>query len=117
MPYGHPFPLDVGDAHGGGIQQQVDQVVVEQVDLVHVEDAAVGGGQQARLVGLDPLRQRPLQVQGADQPVSCGPSGQAGSAAAGSQENRQPGTTSTSGSSAANARTTVDLAVPFSPRT
>ena len=50
-------------------------------------------------------------------PDSCGPSGQAGSGAAGSQENRQPETTSTSGISAERARTAVDLAVPFSPRT
>ena len=37
------------DAHGGGVEQHVGEVVVEQVDLVHVEDAAVGRGQQARL--------------------------------------------------------------------
>ena len=37
--------------------------------------------------------------------------------AAGSQENRQSGTTVTAGSSAASARTAVDFAVPFSPRT
>ena len=48
---------------------------------------------------------------------SCGPSAQAGSGACGSQENRQPGTTSTAGSTAASARTAVDFAVPFSPRT
>ena len=47
----------------------------------------------------------------------CGPSGQCGSGAAGSQENRQPATTSTGGSTAVSARTAVDLAVPFSPRT
>jgi hypothetical protein len=38
------------------------------------------------------------------------------SGAAGSQENGQPDTTSISGSSAANARAAVDLAVPRSPR-
>lgn len=48
---------------------------------------------------------------------SCGPSGHAGSGAAGSQENRQPATTDTRGISAASARTAVLLAVPFSPRT
>ncbi len=50
-------------------------------------------------------------------PAPCGPSGQCGSGAAGAHENRQPGTTSTCGSSADSARTAVDLAVPFSPRT
>lgn len=49
--------------------------------------------------------------------LSCGPSGQPGSGAAGSQEKRQPGTTSTCGISVASARTAVDFAVPFSPRT
>src|SRR5690349_16783915 len=46
-----------------------------------------------------------------------GPAGQARSGAAGSQEYGQPGTTGTGGSSAASARTIVDFAVPFSPRT
>ena len=46
-----------------------------------------------------------------------GPSGHSGSGAAGSQANRHPSTTDTGGSSAASARTTVDFAVPFSPRT
>src|SRR5215472_1019651 len=49
--------------------------------------------------------------------VSCGPSGQDGSGPAGSQENRHPATTVTSGRIAARARTIVDFAVPFSPRT
>ena len=39
------FPLDCVDAHGGRVQQQVDDVIVEQVDLVNVEDRAVGGRQ------------------------------------------------------------------------
>src|SRR5689334_6538283 len=52
----------------------------------------------------------------ASTPESCGPSGQSGSAVAGAQANRHPATTSTGGSSAASARTIVDLAVPFSPR-
>jgi hypothetical protein len=50
-------------------------------------------------------------------PGECGPSGQPGSGASGEQENRQPATTSTGGSTAVSARTAVDFAVPFSPRT
>jgi hypothetical protein len=95
-------------------------VVVQQVDLVDIEDAPVGGGEQPRLEGLDPLRERTLQVEGADDAVLGGTDGQleqAGSGAAGSQAKRQPGTTSTGGRTAASARTVVDLAVPFSPRT
>ena len=44
-----PLALDVIRAHRRHVEQDVDQVIVEQVDLVDVEDAAMGGGQQARL--------------------------------------------------------------------
>ena len=109
-----PVALDVRTAHRGGVEQQVDEVVVQQVDLVDVEHAAVRVGEEPGLVGPHALGQRPLQVQRADQPVlggadgqldqpggrarppgaaSCGPSGQCGSGAAGSQEKRQPATT------------------------
>ncbi len=47
----------------------------------------------------------------------CGPSGHCGSGAAGSQANRQPATVAIDGSNPASARTIVDFAVPFSPRT
>ncbi len=69
----HPVPLDVRAAHRRGVQQQVDQVVVQQVDLVDVEHAAVRLGQQPGLVGAHPLGQRPLQVERPDQPVLGGP--------------------------------------------
>ena len=42
--------LDGRAAHRGGVEQQVDEVVVQQVDLVDVEDPAVRLGQQAGLV-------------------------------------------------------------------
>jgi hypothetical protein len=63
-------------AHRGGVQQEVDEVVVQQVDLVHVEHAAVRLGEQPGLVGADALGQRALQVQRPDQPVLRGPDGQ-----------------------------------------
>ncbi len=69
VPHRHTLALDVGGAHRGGVQQQVHEVVVEQVDLVDVEDPAVRVGQQARLEGLHALGERPLDVEGADQPV------------------------------------------------
>ncbi len=50
-------------------------------------------------------------------PGGCGPSGHCGSGAAGEHEKRQPATTSTGGRTAVSARTAVDFAVPFSPRT
>src|SRR5206468_10321960 len=65
--------LDVVDAQGGGVQQQVDEVVAEEVDLVDVEDAAVGGGQQAGLEGAPALDQGALQVQRPGDPVGARP--------------------------------------------
>ena len=44
------FALDGRPAGGGGVQQQIDQMIMEQIDFVDVEDAAVRGGQQPRLV-------------------------------------------------------------------
>ena len=46
---GDSFPLHVVAAHGGGIQQNVDQVVVEEVNFVNVENAPVSGGYETRL--------------------------------------------------------------------
>ena len=47
--YRYALALHVVAAHSGGVQQYVHQVVVEQVDFVHIQDAAVGGGDEARL--------------------------------------------------------------------
>ncbi len=69
VPHRDAVPLHVAGAQRGGVEEQVHQVVVQQVDLVHVQDAPVRGGQQARLVGLDPLGEGPLDVQRAHQPV------------------------------------------------
>jgi hypothetical protein len=56
-------------AGGGGVQQQIDQMVVQQIDFVDVEDAAVRGGQQPRLVAHLAGAQSLLEVQGADDAV------------------------------------------------
>ncbi len=76
----HPGGVGDGDAlslhgraaHRGGVEQQVDEVVVEQVDLVDVEDAAVRGGQQARLVDDLAGAEGLLQVERADHAVLGG---------------------------------------------
>ncbi len=73
---GDPVALDVRPAHRRGVEQQVDEVVVQEVDLVDVEHAAVRVGEQPRLVGPHPLRERPLQVERPDQPVLRGSHGQ-----------------------------------------
>ncbi len=66
------FALDVRAPHRRGIQQQVDEVVVQQVHLVDVEHAPVRGGEQAGLEGADSFGQGAFQVERADQPVLGG---------------------------------------------
>ncbi len=56
-------PLDVAGAQGGRVEQQVDQVIVQQVDFVHVEHPAVGGREQPGLERADPFGQRPADVE------------------------------------------------------
>lgn len=41
--------LDYVDSHGGGIQKQIHDMIVEQVDLVDIEQTAIGRGQDAGL--------------------------------------------------------------------
>ena len=64
--------LDHVLAGGGDVEQEVDQVVLQEVDLVDIEEAAVGAGQQAGLERLLALGQRPLQVERADHAVLGG---------------------------------------------
>ena len=51
-------------------------MVGQQVDLVDVEDTAVGGGQQPRPQAGAALEEGPLEVEGADDPVLGGADGQ-----------------------------------------
>jgi hypothetical protein len=67
-----PLPLDHVLAGGGGVQQEVHKVVLQQVHLVDVEETAVRAGEQPRLERLDALGQRPLQVERADNAVLGG---------------------------------------------
>ena len=46
---GDAFALDDVHAHGGRIEQHIHHMVVQQVDFVDVEQAAVGSRQHARL--------------------------------------------------------------------
>ena len=66
------LPLHHVDAHGRRVQQHVHQVVVQEIDLIHIKDAPVGRSQKSRIkvffAGLDGL----LQVNGAQQPVRGG---------------------------------------------
>src|SRR5437879_11050126 len=42
MPYRDAFAFHDIHAHGRGIEENIDQVIVEQVDLVDVEDVEIG---------------------------------------------------------------------------
>ena len=66
---GDALALDRGPSGRRGVEQQVDQVVVQQVDLVDVEQPAVRGGQQAG--GVDDVAgaERLAQVERADHAV------------------------------------------------
>ncbi|CAM3378446.1 hypothetical protein DEDE109153_14135 [Deinococcus deserti] len=63
------------NAHGRGVQQDVDQMVGKQVDLIDIQHAAVGCGDQAAPEpGL--TAQCGVQVQAAHHPVLTGAQGQ-----------------------------------------
>ena len=99
--------FDVHPAHRGGVEQHVDQVVVQQVDLVDVQHAAVCAGQQSRREGVLTVAQHTLQVQRADHAVLGGADGQL---------DQRPTRHLLPTSTCARPRTAVDFAVPFSPR-
>ena len=69
---GDALALDHVDAHGRRVEQQVNHVVVEQVDLIHVQQAAVGRRQHARLEVALALLDGLLDVQRAHDAVLGG---------------------------------------------
>ena len=76
------FPFDDIDTHGGRVEQEVDDVVVEEVDLVDVEEAAVGGCQDAGVEMALALLDRLLEVERTDDPVLGSADGQVDKAGA-----------------------------------
>ena len=60
--------LDVADPHRGGVEEDVDEMVGQQVDLVDVQDAAMRARQQAGFEGPFACQRAP-EVQRADEPV------------------------------------------------
>jgi hypothetical protein len=76
VPHRDALALDDVDPHRRRVEQDVDEVVVEEVDLVDVEDVAVGLGQHPRLEALGPGLDRGLDVDAADDAVLGGVDGQ-----------------------------------------
>ncbi len=72
----HALALHDRHAARRHVQEEVHQVVREQVDLVHVEDPAVGPGQKTRLKPLLAPAESPLEVEGAHDPVFRGAQGE-----------------------------------------
>ncbi len=68
--------LDDVDAHRRRVEQQVNNVVIEQVDFVHIEHAAVGRSQDARLEVLLTRLDGLLDVERADDAIFSGADGQ-----------------------------------------
>ena len=69
MDHRHALALDDVDAHRGRIEENVHQVIVEEVDLVDVEDVAVGVSEDTRLEAALPLLDGALDVESAHDPV------------------------------------------------
>ncbi len=42
MREGNSFPLDIVDSHCSGVEKQIDDMIVQKVDLVHIEKVSVG---------------------------------------------------------------------------
>ncbi len=70
---GDAVAFDVYASHGGGVEQDVNQVIMQQIDLVDVEHAAVGASQQSRRERVLAVAHHPLQIQRANHPVFGGP--------------------------------------------
>ena len=64
------------DAHGRAVEQQIDDMIVEQVDLVDIEDAAIGRGQNARFEVSFASLNRFLDVERTDHAIFGGADGQ-----------------------------------------
>ncbi len=63
--------FDNVDAHGGRIQQQIDNVVVEKIHFVHIQQAAICRSEHARLEMLLPSLNSQLYVERADNAIFC----------------------------------------------
>ncbi len=72
----HTLPLDAVDPERRGVEEDVDDVITQQVRLVEVQDAAVGGRQQPRLEHPTTVGQRAFEIEGARHTVTCRTNGQ-----------------------------------------
>ncbi len=64
-----PFPLDRAPVAGGRVQDVVDQMIGQEIDLIHVEDVPVGRAEDAHLHLALARMEQGLDVDAADQTV------------------------------------------------
>ena len=69
MDHRDALALDDVDTHRGGVEEDIHDVVVEEVDLVHIKEVAVGLGQDAGLETAVSMLESGLQVDAAHHPV------------------------------------------------
>lgn len=55
--------------HRSGVEQDIDQVIVQKVHLVHVQHTAMSGGQQSRLERTFAVSQHLLQIERTDHAI------------------------------------------------
>src|SRR5882672_5797296 len=67
------FALNIIHPHSGGIEQDIDKVVAEQIDFVNIQQTTVRGCQQARLKMFFTALQGPLDIQGPHDPILSSP--------------------------------------------
>nr|VVM65263.1 hypothetical protein PS652_01489 [Pseudomonas fluorescens] len=69
---GDTVTLDPVGATGGHVQQQVDQMIRQKIDFIHIQHAAIGLGQHPGRKLRLALAQRRIQVEGTDQAFFTG---------------------------------------------
>ena len=69
MRIGNPLALNGVDAHCSRVEQDIDDMILKQVDLIHIEDIAVRGRQNAGLERLASMLDRGLHVERPDHAI------------------------------------------------
>jgi hypothetical protein len=72
MAHAQAFALDHVDTGGGDIKQQIDEMILQQIDLVDIEKAAMGLGKQAGLKGAFARNKRLFDIERTADPVFGG---------------------------------------------
>ena len=64
-----PLALHGIDPHRRRVEQNIDDMILEQIDLIHIEDVAIRRCQDARLELLAPVPDRRLHVERSDHTI------------------------------------------------